>query len=575
MTVQVLQGDCREVLKTLPDQSVHCAVTSPPYFGLRSYLPADHPDKAKEIGAERTPDEYVANLVAVFREARRVLRDDATLWLNLGTSYCTARMESTTYVVKRGLPHEERIAVAKALSSVWGGNASAEQAMQSLLRSGKSQTRELRRTQVSEVLDAVPGACVTGREGAGAVLLSDLCEVRKSDAQAESSDLGLSDVRQGSGTPGVGTWQGQTSLLQQRVLVRAEQGGETPPLDGGAARTVGSGVVDMASSGAVQGQVPVPPVSHDPAAGSPSHPTVRHAQRGSVEGRKRDSSLSNMPSSDAASRDRGGRSPAIHSFGSSHGLADIAVPRSAIPAELMAWCEPESVIKPKDDLMIPHRVYLALMRDGWYGRQEIIWSKPSPMPESVRDRCTKAHESVFLLSKSARYYFDADAIAEPVVVGYAGSSFTKGKTGIHQLSKAGAGDRTGSAGGGTSRGYSKMLATQAVARTGGAISGGTERSTLGVSAETTRNKRSVWTIATQPFSEAHFATMPPELARTCILAGCPEGGTVLDPFGGAGTTALEADRLQRNAISVELSAEYASMSSRRISNDAPLFAEVV
>ena len=156
------------------------------------------------------------------------------------------------------------------------------------------------------------------------------------------------------------------------------------------------------------------------------------------------------------------------------------------------------------------------------------------MPESVRDRCTKAHEYVFMLSKSARYWFDGGAIAEGTV-----SERDRGRpNGAQTFEKFG------------------------------------RNTSCGTSSDGTRNRRSVWTIATQPFSEAHFAVMAPELAETCIKAGCPEGGIVLDPFGGAGTTGLVADRLRRDAILIELNPDYAEIARNRISNDAGIFAEV-
>lgn len=267
-------------------------------------------------------------------------------------------------------------------------------------------------------------------------------------------------------------------------------------------------------------------------------------------------------------------------------------------------------LKPKDLCGIPWRVAFALQADGWYLRQDIIWSKPNPMPESITDRCTKAHEYIFLLAKSRRYYFDAAAIAE-----------------------AGAGRETFSQ-------YHKP-------RPGVDSNGGNQGNGIGnPDIATTRNKRSVWEVATQAFSEAHFATFPPALIEPCILAGCPEKvcakcgapwlrdveksrtfesgsgragnmpvgkngaklqgggetmdirrgpvvhtvtlgfspscscnaetvpGVVLDPFGGAGTTGLVADRLGRNAILIELNPDYAAIGKRRIVDDAPLFAEV-
>jgi hypothetical protein len=262
---------------------------------------------------------------------------------------------------------------------------------------------------------------------------------------------------------------------------------------------------------------------------------------------------------------------------------------------------------------MPWRVAFALQADGWYLRQDIIWSKPNPMPESVRDRCTKAHEYIFLLSKSERYYYDANAIAEPA----------------SWQSKMPDGWDTGAGAHGTIHRNGREAGTN-----------------IGASG-TARNKRSVWEVATAPFSEAHFATFPPALIEPCILAGCPErccaecgapwvrktsfeyvkyrpsggrtsrvergnkvhdggygnwgtfgthlrkkvetigfspscscdadtvAGTVLDPFGGAGTTGLVADRFGRNAILIELNEEYARIARQRVEDDAGMFAQVI
>ena len=197
-------------------------------------------------------------------------------------------------------------------------------------------------------------------------------------------------------------------------------------------------------------------------------------------------------------------------------------------------------LKQKDLVGIPWRVAFALQADGWWLRQDIIWSKPNPMPESVTDRCTKAHEYLFLLSKSARYYYDADAIAEDaikagMVVRYDGSQKNCETVGDPHFATPFTSDRT-----------------------------------VGNAA----NKRSVWQIAAAPYADAHFATFPPALIEPCILAGCPKGGTVLDPFGGAGTTGLVADRLGRNAILIDLNPDYAAMSERRIADDAGMFAAI-
>jgi site-specific DNA-methyltransferase (adenine-specific) len=172
--------------------------------------------------------------------------------------------------------------------------------------------------------------------------------------------------------------------------------------------------------------------------------------------------------------------------------------------------KPSKGIKEKDLIGIPWRVAFALQADGWYLRQDIIWHKPNPMPESVQDRCTKAHEYIFLLSKSPKYYYDNEAIKEE----------------------------------------SQSDASE------------------------TKNKRSVWSVSPVAYKEAHFATYPPELIKPCILAGCPEGGTVLDPFGGSGTTAQVSNNLNRNAILCELNPEYVEIAKGRLQESLGMFLDM-
>ena len=298
MNVDIFTGDCLQVLSLLPSGSVNTCVTSPPYFGLRDY------GVDGQIGLEDTPDAFVGRLVEVFREVRRVLRDDGTLWLNLGDSYAANRayqVEQTKGGPKHG--------VAQAVS-------------------GRSQ---------------------------------------------QASDYGL---------------------------------------------------------------------------------------------------------------------------------------------------------KPKDLIGVPWRVAFALQADGWYLRQDIIWHKPNPMPESVTDRCTKAHEYIFLLSKGPRYYFDAEAIKEPAV----------------QAGRVRS-DRMGG---------NKYV--EGVKHSDGSVFTGSE----------TRNRRSVWTVTTKPFKGAHFATFPPDLIEPCVLAGAPIGGTVLDPFFGAGTTGLVAQKHGRRCVGIELNPEYVEIAKARL-----------
>jgi DNA modification methylase len=187
--------------------------------------------------------------------------------------------------------------------------------------------------------------------------------------------------------------------------------------------------------------------------------------------------------------------------------------------------------KPKDLVGIPWRVAFALQADGWYLRQDIIWAKPNPMPESVRDRCTKAHEYLFLLTKSPRYYYDADAIAEAAT--YAGEQL------------------------GIVRGTKRRAESMGVAPTGN------ERPGADADISATRNRRSVWSITTEPFAEAHFAVMPTALVAPCIAAGSRPGDIVLDPFMGSGTVAQVAQDLGRRWIGCELNPEYARMIARR------------
>ena len=673
MSTRILIGDCRDVLKTLPDASVHCCVTSPPYLGLRDY------QMASQIGLESTPEQYVAEMVAVFREVKRVLIDTGTLWLNLGSSYCSKRIESSTYVIRKGLPHEERIAVAQALSSVWAGHASAEQAVQSLLLRRESKTRELPDPFLPQVLGCIPDASNACRSGERDVLLEVMRALGEPDAEAGACCVDVPELPKDGGEVSSPSpqEQEQDGLLQQRLLVRAEPEGSALPLDGRPAGTPEPGIDAMATSGAGAGQVHLPALPLNGAAGGASHPAVRDAQGGTVDCEQRNNPLPAVSSAYATSGSGSSGNPAIHNDGSAIGLQNLVTPKSAIPAAMLPWFEPEFVLKPKDDLMIPHLVFQALMRDGWYGRQDICWSKPNPMPESVTDRCTKSHEYVFMLSKSQRYFFDAKAIAEPCVgqnehdltgPGYSAPGQTA-QTGTRRLAgnvnppKGQAAYEAGDERHRTKAGllnyavrerskrdsFKREDSKRAEVFPGQTV--GTHRPDRKESdyPTATRNKRSVWTIATKPYSEAHFAVMAPELAETCIKAGtseygvCPHCGspwarvterkhstshdaesatlydskstagrlaklrqaaraagkeysssrtttgwaagcgcvdnepvpaTVLDPFGGAGTTCLVADQLQRNSVMIELNPEYAKLAERRITGDAPMFTEV-
>ena len=309
--LEVRQGDALERLREMPDGSVQTCVTSPPYWGLRDYRIDG------QLGLEATPEEYVANMVEVFREVKRVLRDDGTLWLNLGDSYAAR-----------------------------------------------------------------------GYSG------------------------------------------GMNSLQKPHQATKA----------------VGF--------------------------------------------------------------------------------------RSAPPG-----------LKSKDIVGIPWRVAFALQEDGWYLRSDIIWHKPNPMPESVTDRPTRAHEYIFLLTKSATYYYDSDAIAEATVLPDSIGQTLSGWGGQKSIARPVA----------------------------GVSPSGNEKNNARYVGQATRNRRTVWTITAKPYSGAHFATFPPELPEVCIKAGSSEGNVVLDPFSGAGTTGMVAARLGRSYVGIELNPDYARMSNYRIVDDCPLF----
>jgi DNA modification methylase len=201
-------------------------------------------------------------------------------------------------------------------------------------------------------------------------------------------------------------------------------------------------------------------------------------------------------------------------------------------------------IKEKDLLMIPNRVAIALQEAGWYIRSEIIWHKPNPMPESVRDRPTSCHEKIWLITKNKKYYYDHEAIKEPCTESTK-KRYESGWNGNEERDYVN----------GKQNHFSKYI--------------GTEKSKT--DALKGRNKRNVWTVTTKPFKGAHFATFPKDLIEPCIKAGCPEGGVVLDPFGGSGTTGIVAALNNRNAILVELNPKYIKIAEDRIDKELGLF----
>ena len=229
--------------------------------------------------------------------------------------------------------------------------------------------------------------------------------------------------------------------------------------------------------------------------------------------------------------------------------------------------------KPKDLYMIPNRLAIALQEDGWWVRSEIVWGKPNPMPESIKDRPATSHEKIFMLSKSARYFYDAEAVRQSA----AEASLQRWSQDIENQEGSWRGN-----GGTKTNGPMKAVGGRrhSFARAGKAGEGEhgqkaqhrEDREPVEyIGSRSLRNWEPAplpaWIIGTSPFSEAHFATFPPELVERCLKAGCPKGGTVLDPFGGAGTTALVADQMQFDVTIIELNPDYVHIAARRIEND--------
>jgi len=232
--------------------------------------------------------------------------------------------------------------------------------------------------------------------------------------------------------------------------------------------------------------------------------------------------------------------------GKQAGIADSAKAAGGKPRE--------TGLRPKNLIGIPWRVALALQSDGWYLRQDIIWHKPNPMPESVTDRCTKAHEYIFLLSKSANYHFDSEAIKEDSVWDVDGTGTIK------RVERQKEGMKSGP---------TEMKNGIRIKYPNGKHGDG-QQSPKTIYGK--RNKRSVWSVNVRPYKEAHFATFPTELITPCVLAGCPKDGTILDPFGGSGTTGQVALENGRNAILLELNPKYIELAKQRISQfQPPLF----
>jgi len=486
-----LTGDCRLTLPTLAAESVHCCVTSPPYWGLRDY------GCAGQIGLERTPEAYVAEMVAVFREVRRVLTDDGTLWLNLGSSY--AHDNPSGPQGKTGDRASRTFTAAGC-----GG----------------------KRPNQSLPLPRVPACGTDGKALPDSQAAGRACPGSDDECQGETPNRHPDTARSVRCGP-----QGEPQTLPtDHDTGRSDCGQETP---------------DASLPGALASTMPRSSVQ-------PSDASDREATASACP--------STLPTSAPDV------SPSVHSS------CEPPIGLTSLYSTIR-----HTEYKQKDLVPIPWLVAMALQADGWYLRQDIIWHKPNPMPESVTDRCTKAHEYIFLLSKSARYYYDAEAIKEPATGCENRNGFRGENDGpTHYANQPAAPNNsekfTPRSWNGSAFHDGKNLETHpnvgkkrpSVKR--GGFNGKTEslegRNAFRAVTET-RNKRSVWTVATAPYSGAHFATFPPALIRPCILAGCPVGGTVLDPFGGSGTTGEVAEAEGRNSILCELNPAYVKLAGKR------------
>lgn len=480
-------GDCLESLRALPDGCVNTCVTSPPYFGLRDY------GHDGQIGLEDTPDAYVAKLVEVFREVRRVLRDDGTLWLNLGDSYAgTGKTGGGEDGARRGAdgyggsspngkgtwwsPRGTGLKVKDLIGVPWR----VAFALQQPYYAGRIKN-EMDRVWLAAMLDGEGCFYIHRRlagQHAGAGYFRQADNYQCAFEVANTSEA---IVQRCLDITGVGSIIRQDKDRRQPLFRWTVRSNEAKAL----IREVYPYLVAKQQQARIAFGIT--------ASGKDAEPGWQAMK-------------------------------ALHSGSTT----DVDYPA------------PPSCHEP-----------------GWYLCQDVIWSKPNPMPESVRDRCTKAHEYIFLLSKGPRYYFDAEAIAQPLaetsklrlsqktLAEQAGSDRVPGKT--NGRMKA-VGPRFGGAKYGDSA--DEMHRT----KSGNEWKGSTGKA----------NRRSVWTVTTKPFKGAHFATFPPDLIEPCILAGSPEGGTVLDPFGGSGTTAGVALAKGRKAILCELNPAYAKLIPVRV-----------
>ena len=463
---QILPGDNFASLRSLPGGSVQTCITSPPYYGLRDY------GHEGQIGLEESPAEYVTRLVEVFREVRRVLRGDGTLWLNLGDTYASGGMSNPSPGSTLG-GGKERGAADYTISRTAPAGCKPKDLLGIPWMVAEALKAPYYTGRIKDERDRIWLAAMIDAEGC-------IFIHKRKTGQSNGQGYVRKNDSYGSGL--------EVSNTNRRVVERCLEiagAGSICQQDGDRKQTLYRWNLRSNECRSILREV------------YPHLVAKQHEARLAI----------GCPSSGPDAARAHESLKALHQGGS-----------------------------PDIDFDAPESMF----ERGWFLRSEIIWAKlpkPNPMPESVTDRPTKAHEQVFLLAKSPRYFYDADAVRE--------------ENTPDMLLRASRGHVRG----GGVRDASRNDATTLV---GGPVD------------SAGRNKRTVWTVATQPFSGAHFAVFPPKLIEPMVLAGSADGDTVLDPFAGSGTTGMVALRHGRSFIGCELNPEYVEIARRRIVDDAPL-----
>lgn len=490
---KIFFGDCRETLRNLAAEGVRVqmCVTSPPYFGLRDY------GHDGQIGLEETPEQFIVKLVEVFREVRRVLADDGVLWVNIGDSYCsTAPGTRNAPQTKGSTARPEQWANTRPKTpegmkpkDLIGIPWALAKALRDPYYAGKIK-READRAWLAAIIDG-EGCFFIHKRGAGA-------STGAKHTRSDGSEIVYSRV---ADTYSVGLEICNTS---KAIIERIQQ---------------------IAGIGTVRTQSP-----------------QQNARRKQTIYRWR---CSPTEAKQLA------RELYPHLVAKQHQARLIfGCPTSGTEAAAVhqALMNLHNGVETSIDCPAPPTMF----EPGWYLRQDIIWAKPNPMPESVQDRCTKAHEYLFLLSKSPRYFYDHEAVKEPVA-GDPDAPRNWWDTKTYHVPGQKPQKRENRRPSVKRGGFNGK--TEAMAAEG--------RNSFRAVVDK-RNRRSVWTIATRPYAGAHFAVFPPALVEPCILAGSRPGDTVLDPFMGSGTTAAVAIEHGRQFIGCELNPEYKPLQDERI-----------